>query len=466
MAAIAAAASWVAGFASVVSVGTTAFAADSSTTATAPSSGSIQLGASVTDGATVTGDDAFGSPTGVVDFFVCGPTTGAQDCTSQAVQVGGDAGLTPGPNDTATATSDAFTPTSTGIWCFGGDYSGDGNYGASSDTSTDECVDVTPAPTATTTVPTTGTLALGGAVSDGATVDGNAAGGSPTGSVAFYACGPTATPEDCTSTSDPVGSAVSVSAGANDTATASSSSFTPTSTGVWCFAGVYSGDGNYQSSSDDSTDECVTVTPGASSTLASPVNTFLVLGQNQFGQATVTGNAAGGSPTGTVSFYQCGASATLQACTSQANPIGGPVQLSPTSGNRSTALSAEFAPNSVGYWCLGAVYSGSGDYQGSSYTSDNCFYVNGPVKVMTTSIPNGTVRQSYNASLQAAGGTQPYKWKRSLGTLPKGLKVDHTAGTLTGIPSVAGTYSFTIEVTDSSHPKEHASQAFTITISS
>jgi hypothetical protein len=37
-------------------------------------------------------------------------------------------------------------------------------------------------------------------------------------------------------------------------------SFTPSSAGYWCFAGYYSGDSNYEPSSDTSTDECFDVT--------------------------------------------------------------------------------------------------------------------------------------------------------------------------------------------------------------
>ena len=65
----------------------------------------------------------------------------------------------------------------------------------------------TAASSGTTTVPSSPTIALGAAIHDGATVTGNAAGGSPTGTVNFYACGPTVTPTSCTSTAHPVGAA-------------------------------------------------------------------------------------------------------------------------------------------------------------------------------------------------------------------------------------------------------------------
>ncbi len=84
---------------------------------------------------------------------------------------------------------------------------------ASSDASTDECFDVTSASTSTTTTPTSSTGALGGPNSDVAVVTGNAAGGSPTGTVSFYECGPTATPTACTSKANPVGVAEGLDSG-------------------------------------------------------------------------------------------------------------------------------------------------------------------------------------------------------------------------------------------------------------
>jgi alpha-tubulin suppressor-like RCC1 family protein len=123
--------------------------ADTATVATAPQFPVVVLGDGNSDTATVTGDSTYGSPTGTVSFYVCGPTTSAQPCTSQSDPVGTAVGLTPGANNTATAGSVAFTADAPGTWCFGGYYSGDANYGGGSDTSTDECFDVTEQPTST-----------------------------------------------------------------------------------------------------------------------------------------------------------------------------------------------------------------------------------------------------------------------------------------------------------------------------
>jgi alpha-tubulin suppressor-like RCC1 family protein len=123
--------------------------ADTATVATAPQFPQVVVGDGNTDAATVTGDSTDGSPTGTVSFYACGPTTTAEPCTSQSDPVGTAVELSPGANDTATADSVAFTAGAPGTWCFGGYYSGDSNYGAGSDTSTDECFDVTEQPSST-----------------------------------------------------------------------------------------------------------------------------------------------------------------------------------------------------------------------------------------------------------------------------------------------------------------------------
>ena len=227
-----------------------------SQTVTSPTSSSIVVGASNTDGATVTGGST-PDPTGSVKFYECGPTSGPTACTSASWAQFNTESLS-GTANPADVTSAAFTPTSTGYWCFAAVYSGDSNYAGSSDETTDECFDVTAASSTTVTSPTSSSVDLGTSNTDGATVTGDST-TDPTGSVEFYECGPTSSATDCTSASWTQFDTESLSGTANP-AEVTSASFTPTSTGYWCFAAVYSGDSNYAGSSDQTTDECFDVT--------------------------------------------------------------------------------------------------------------------------------------------------------------------------------------------------------------
>ena len=69
---------------------------------------------------------------------------------------------------------------------------------------------------------------------------------------------------------------------------------------------------------------------------------------------------------------------------------------------------------------------------------------------ITTSptLPGATVGVAYSEALQAAGGTAPYTWSNLSGSLPPGLSVGSN-GSVTGVPTAAGSYSFTVLVVDS-----------------
>ncbi|MGA0877657.1 MAG: S8 family serine peptidase [Ilumatobacteraceae bacterium] len=66
--------------------------------------------------------------------------------------------------------------------------------------------------------------------------------------------------------------------------------------------------------------------------------------------------------------------------------------------------------------------------------------------VATSSLPNGTINVSYSSSLSACGGTGSYTWT---GTgLPNGLTLNPN-GTITGTPTVGGTFTVLVTATDS-----------------
>lgn len=67
--------------------------------------------------------------------------------------------------------------------------------------------------------------------------------------------------------------------------------------------------------------------------------------------------------------------------------------------------------------------------------------------ITTTSLPNGAVGLPYDQSLDAVGGTTPYTWAITSGTLCDGLSMS-AAGVITGTPTIIQTCIFTVEVTD------------------
>ncbi|PNH85247.1 S-layer homology domain-containing protein [Arthrobacter sp. AFG20] len=69
--------------------------------------------------------------------------------------------------------------------------------------------------------------------------------------------------------------------------------------------------------------------------------------------------------------------------------------------------------------------------------------------ITNTQLPQGTTGKAYSLQLTATGGTAPYSWRVSLGTLPGGLRLDPATGTISGTPTAEGTKSVTVAVADS-----------------
>jgi hypothetical protein len=69
--------------------------------------------------------------------------------------------------------------------------------------------------------------------------------------------------------------------------------------------------------------------------------------------------------------------------------------------------------------------------------------------IVTASLPDGNVGDPYSHTLAASGGTPPYTWSISAGSLPGGLSLDPSSGSITGTPITAGTSNFTAMATDS-----------------
>ena len=74
----------------------------------------------------------------------------------------------------------------------------------------------------------------------------------------------------------------------------------------------------------------------------------------------------------------------------------------------------------------------------------------GQVKITTTSLPNGAVGTSYSATINTRLGGVPFIWTVSVGSLPPGTGMIPSADTrsalLSGTPTTAGSYAFSITV--------------------
>jgi uncharacterized protein YhjY with autotransporter beta-barrel domain len=67
--------------------------------------------------------------------------------------------------------------------------------------------------------------------------------------------------------------------------------------------------------------------------------------------------------------------------------------------------------------------------------------------VLPASLPGGTAGTAYNQPLSASGGNSPYSFAITSGSAPAGVTL--TGGALSGTPTLAGTFNFTVTATDS-----------------
>ena len=84
-----------------------------------------------------------------------------------------------------------------------------------------------------------------------------------------------------------------------------------------------------------------------------------------------------------------------------------------------------------------------------------------PVPV-AAELKGGTTGTAYSETITAQGGSSPYTFILTSGALPTGTTLNSSSGVISGAPSAASTFSFTITVTDSLGFT--GSQAFSVTI--
>ena len=88
------------------------------------------------------------------------------------------------------------------------------------------------------------------------------------------------------------------------------------------------------------------------------------------------------------------------------------------------------------------------DAKGVTTTSSLTIDVYDPLTFSTATLPSGVVSWVYSAGITATGGKAPYNFAVTTGTLPAGLTLNSTDGTISGTPTTVATAAFTITATD------------------
>ena len=331
--------------------------------------------------------------------------------------------------------------------------------------------------TLATQVSDAGPVFPGHAVHDTATVTGNQAADTPSGTVTFFLCGPIATGA-CDGTTN-VGHQIGTGtlSGSGKTASADSpdvntsgNALTP---GRYCFRATWPGDTNYpptltEFGGANGTNECFTVQKISTTTVTTPSASggTVTFGSSVTDHALVTADKSGdGTPTGTVTFFVCNPSQVSGGACPDPNgtQVGSPVDTQAVSGSSppaSFADSSAVTVNKTGTWCFRAVYTPGGangdNYTGSSdASSGECFTVTDTTASTSAQdwLPNdtATVTSANGAHLNGTLSAQLYTGDNcgaTSGSAVDGQKYSKDLSDATS-PATLTTNNTTYEVKDS-----------------
>src|SRR5579871_1330359 len=172
---------------------------------------------------------------------------------------------------------------------------------------------------------------------------------------------------------------------------------------------------------------------------------------NCFTAACVGGNCAY-TPITCTALDQCHAAGTCNPttgiCSNPNAPDGTPC-------NNNDCTNPDTCQNGV------CTSGGSSCGPGQSCIDNQCC---GTITMSPSTLPNGIVGDFYSQTITASGGTGPYMFAVSTGSLPPGLSLDPSTGVISGTPTENDTFDFTITATDVNGCTGDAS--FTINVTS
>jgi hypothetical protein len=315
---------------------------------TTPSTLQATVGASISDGAVVSGGY---TPTGTVTFALYGP---ADTACSGPDLVAGLSGFSGVPLSVGMASSASYPTTATGTYSWVATYNGDANNLPAVSGCGSEQVVIQPAQPSISTTASAAEVTIGAPISDSATVTG---GFNPTGTVSFALYGPG--DGTCSGPNLVAGMAgfadVPLSGGS-----AGSPAFATSAVGTYNWVATYNGDANNNPVSSGCGAEQVVVDMAKPELATTPSPTQTSLGGSVSDTAMVSG---GYSPGGTVSFALYGPN---DSTCSGTNLVAGIAGFSGVPLSGGLATSPAYTPTQVGTYNWVATYSGDADNQGAT----------------------------------------------------------------------------------------------------
>ncbi|MGL6576455.1 putative Ig domain-containing protein [Aeromonas hydrophila] len=165
------------------------------------------------------------------------------------------------------------------------------------------------------------------------------------------------------------------------------------------------------------------------------------------------------------------------SATVAANSSANPITLSLSGGAASSVAVATAASHGTATASGTSItYTPTAGYSGSdsfTYTATNASGTSSPATVTITvsaptlaitptTLPDGTQGTAYSQTVTATGGSTPYTYAITAGSLPAGLSLNTSSGVISGTPSASGTGNFTVTATDANSAT--GSQAYSLVI--
>jgi hypothetical protein len=157
-----------------------------------------------------------------------------------------------------------------------------------------------------------------------------------------------------------------------------------------------------------------------------------------------------------IAVFQDGSFQELSRAVMQIVPL--PMALPPLQTDANGAFAFNLAPQPAPFE-LWADYGGTGALWPAAAAVG--IGAPPPLAITTSTLPDGAVGSNYSQALTASGGRTPYLW--AAGPLPPGL-ILHQDGTLSGNPTVAGTWTISASVVDDSDPAQVADLSLQLTV--